>query len=125
MVQLITSLAVPFSPNFWTFTAIRFFLGTATAGIMIAPYTLVLEITGPRKRELVCAMIQLPLTVGQMVMPVFAYYLRSWNKFSMGIAIPNILFLLYFFLVPESPKWLISTGQLDKASRIMTQAAKR
>ncbi|KOB51777.1 putative organic cation transporter, partial [Operophtera brumata] len=125
MLQLISSLAAPFSPNFWVFTIIRFFVGTATAGIMILPFTVILEFTGPRKRELVTSFINLPLTVGEMIMPLFAYYLRSWNTFSLGIAIPNLLFLVYFFLVPESPKWLISTGQLDKASEIMARVAKR
>lgn len=125
MLQLISSLVAPFSPNFWVFTTIRFFLGTATAGIMIVPFTLILEVTGPQKRELVTSLINIPLTVGEMIMPLFAYYLRSWNTFSLGIAIPNLLFLVYFFLVPESPKWLISTGQMEKASEIMTRVAKR
>lgn len=92
---------------------------------MIVPFTLLIELTGPEKRELVTSFINLPTAIGEIIIPLFAYYLKSWNTFSLGLALPNLLFLVYFFLVPESPKWLISTGNLDKASKIMTKVAKR
>lgn len=125
MLQLISSFAAIFSPNFWVFTTMRFFIGTSTAGIMIVAFILIMELTGPGKREMVTSLISVPLSIGEMIMPLFAYYLRSWNTFSLGIALPNLVFLVYFFVVPESPKWLISTGQLDKASVIMANVAKR
>ncbi|XP_052750909.1 organic cation transporter protein-like [Galleria mellonella] len=125
LLQLCCSAAVPFCPNYWTFTAIRFILGTATAGLLVISFVLVVEIVGPSKRELVASVYHIPLSIGEMLMPVFAYYLRRWNTYSIGLAIPNCIFLTYIFLMPESPKWLISVGRYDEASETMIKAAAR
>ncbi|RVE41966.1 hypothetical protein evm_013375 [Chilo suppressalis] len=122
MMQLILSLVVPFSPNYWVFLALRLFLGASTAGIMAVTFVLVVEIVGSKKRELVTSLYHLPFALGQMILPLFSYYLRSWNKFSLGVGIPNLIFLLYIYLIPESPKWLISMGRLEEASQVMNKA---
>lgn len=83
-----------------------------------------MEIIGPQKREFVNTFAILPLTVGQMLMPLLAFYFRSWDQICSGIAVLNSSLLLFFFYVPESPKWLIISGQLDKASEVMKRAAK-
>lgn len=123
MLQLCTSVAEAFSPSYWMFTSIRFFLGLSTAGIMLCAFTFIIEITGPRKRELIACLSGLPIGVGEMIMPIFAYFLRTYDMFCLGIAIPNFIYLLYFFIMPESPKWLISMGKLEDASKVMKQAA--
>ncbi|XP_059047546.1 organic cation transporter protein-like [Achroia grisella] len=125
LLQLCCSAAVPFCPNYWTFTAIRFILGTATAGILVISFVIVVEIVGPSKRELVASLYHIPLSIGEMLMPLFAYYLRRWNIYSIGLAIPHCIFLTYIFLMPESPKWLISVGRYDEASETMIKAAAR
>ncbi|XP_030025908.1 organic cation transporter protein-like [Manduca sexta] len=123
-LQLIAGFAAPYCPDYWSFTTTRFFTGAATAGTMLTAFTLMMEMTGQQKRELMSCLCALPLTIGEMIMPAFAYYLRSWDKFSMGIAVPNVVFLVFFFLVPESPKWLISVGRLDEAAAVMEKVAK-
>lgn len=124
MIQLCSSFATAFCKDYWTFTTIRFFLGAATGGNIIGAYVLMTEITGPAHRDFVTSAFHIPLAVGEIIMPVFAYYLTSWDKFSLGIAVPTVLYLSYFFVVPESPKWLISVGRLEEASVVMIKAAK-
>jgi MFS family permease len=123
MLQLSFSLIQPFSPNYWTLTVIRFILGTSSAGIMVITFVYIVEITGPSKRELVTSFYHIPLALGEMIMPLFAYYLRSWALFSVGVGVPNLLFLMYFWVVPESAKWLISVGKLAEASKVIKKVA--
>ncbi|KAF9414747.1 hypothetical protein HW555_007443 [Spodoptera exigua] len=124
MLLLVTSIGEAFCKIYWLFTAVRFFIGLATAGTMLCSFILMMEIIGPMKRELMNCLCALPMPVGQMLMPLFAYFLRSWDNFCLGVGIPHILYLAYFFILPESPKWLISVGRLEEASKVMTQAAK-
>ncbi|XP_026738656.1 solute carrier family 22 member 7-like [Trichoplusia ni] len=124
VLQLVTGLIEPFSISYWMFTIVRFFIGTSIAGTMLCSFILMMEITGPKRRELMSVLCALPFPVGQMLMPLFSYYLRSWNRFCLGVGIPNLIYLIYFFLLPESPKWLISQGRLEDASKVMTQAAR-
>lgn len=124
MLILVTSVGEAFCKVYWLFTAVRFFVGLATAGTMLCSFILMMEIIGPMKRELMNCLCALPMPVGQMLMPLFAYFLRSWDNFCLGVGIPHVLYLAYFFILPESPKWLISVGRLEEASKVMTQAAK-
>lgn len=103
----------------------RFILGTATAGNMICSFVILIEVTGPSHRELATSLFHIPLAIGEIALPVFGYYLRNWDTFSMAVAIPTLIYMLYFFILPESPKWLISTGRLKDASVVMTKVAKR
>ena len=124
MLQLVTTLVEAFCPTYWLFTTVRFFIGAATAGTILCSFILMMEIIGPMKRELMNCLCAIPMPVGQMLMPLFAFYLRSWDRFCLGVSIPLVLYLAYFFILPESPKWLLSVGKLEEASKVMTQAAK-
>ncbi|CAG9793178.1 unnamed protein product [Diatraea saccharalis] len=124
IIQLTLSLSISFSPNYWVFTAIRLFLGASTAGLMAVTFVLTVEIIGSKKREIVTTFYHLPFAVGQMILPLFSYYLRSWKRFSFGLGLTNLIFLLNIFLLSESPKWLISMGRLKEASKIMKKVAK-
>lgn len=85
---------------------------------------MMIEVTGPSRRELATSLYHLPLAIGEITLPVFGYYLRHWDTFSIAVAMPTLLYLLYFFILPESPKWLISVGRLNDASEVMTKIAK-
>ena len=124
MLQLVACLAEAFCQNYWLFTTVRFIIGAASAGIMLSSFTLMMEVVGPLKREIMNCLCGMPIPLGQTLMPLFAYYLRSWDKFCLGVAVPLVLYLTYFFILPESPKWSISVGKLEEASKVMTQAAK-
>lgn len=59
-----------------------------------------------------------------MTLPVFAYYYRRWDSYSLALAVPPIIYLGYFFVVSESPRWLISVGRVEDATKIVVKAAK-
>ncbi|PZC71520.1 hypothetical protein B5X24_HaOG213193 [Helicoverpa armigera] len=124
MLQLVTTVVEAFCYNYWLFTTVRFFIGVSTAGTILSSFILIMEVIGPLRREFMNCLCALPMPVGQMLMPLFAYYLRTWNQFCLGVGIPHVLYLIYFFMLPESPRWLISVGRIEEASKVMTQAAR-
>ncbi|XP_053615864.1 organic cation transporter protein-like [Plodia interpunctella] len=124
MTQMVCGMIIPFSPDYWTFTVVRFIIGTSTAGLMVVSFVIILEIAGPGKRELMTGLYQIPISLGEMVMPVYSYYLRSWDQFTLGLGITQLIFVTYIFVIPETPKWLISVGKLEEASKVMKKAAR-
>lgn len=48
-------------------------------------------------------------------MAILAYWLRDWRKLEIALATLSSLFLFYWVLITESPRWLIATGQSEKA----------
>ncbi|KAI5645893.1 sugar transporter domain-containing protein [Phthorimaea operculella] len=120
---VLLGLGVPFAPDYVTFTVLRFLLGVATAGVMVVSFVLIMETIGPRYRELIGCLYQIPFIFGHLTVPLAAYYFRTWNTYLLVLGATNVVFLAYLFIVQESPRWLLSTGRVDEAADIVTKAA--
>ncbi|KAG6451359.1 organic cation transporter protein [Manduca sexta] len=120
---IVLGFGVPFSPNYTVFTVLRFFLGMATAGTMVVSFVIIMEAIGSKYRGVVGCLFQVPFIIGHITVPLFAYFFRSWDSYSLALAVPPIIYLGYFFLLSESARWLVSVGRLDEATRIVKKAA--
>lgn len=82
-----------------------------------------MEIIGTKWRELVSVLYQVPFNLGHLTLPLFAYYLRDWHHLQFALSIPSILLISYYWLVPESPRWLFTVGRVDESSAVLEKAA--
>lgn len=124
MIQLISGIAAAFAPEFWTFTILRFILGVATGGTMVVGYVLTMEFVGTDHREPVSALYQLPFNLGHLMLAGFGYFCRTWFSFQLAVTIPSVLMLSYYWILPESPRWLLAIGETKQAIEILTKTAK-
>lgn len=124
-LQLISGVTTAYSVNWYMFTILRFLLAVATGGTMVTSFVLIMELIGPRYRDIVGILYQIPFNLGHLILPAFGYYLRDWNTFQLAISLPSIIFLSYYFLLPESPRWLLTAGRTEEAIKILETAAKR
>lgn len=53
-----------------------------------------------------------------MVVGLVAYLLPNWRDLQMTLAILLGLLLGLYFVLPESPRWLIATGRYKKAKKV-------
>lgn len=80
----------------------------------------VLEYVGPKWRTFVANMsIALFFTFAACILPWIAYYLADWRMTCITISVPLALAVAAPWLVPESARWLVSQGQVEKAIRIL------
>ncbi|CAH0752514.1 unnamed protein product [Diatraea saccharalis] len=124
-LQLISGVTTAYSVNWYMFTTLRFLLAVATGGTMVTSFVLTMELIGAKYRDTVGIIYQIPFNLGHLTLPLFGYYLRDWNMFQLAISLPSVLFLSYYFLLPESPRWLLTAGKTEEAAKIMKVAAKR
>ncbi|KAH8354895.1 hypothetical protein KR093_000637 [Drosophila rubida] len=124
-MQLICGLIVCLSPYYWFYVITRFLTAFATGGTMCTSFVLIMEIIGPKKREIVAILYQIPFNVGHASLAIFAYYIRTWRWFQFSITIFSAVFLIYICLIPESPRWLLTTGKVDESIKILEKIAKR
>lgn len=92
---------------------------------MCTSFVLIMEIIGPKKRELVAILYQIPFNIGHASLAVFAYFIRTWRWFQFSITIFSAVFVIYICLIPESPRWLFTTGRVDESVKILEKIAKR
>ncbi|XP_062497961.1 solute carrier family 22 member 3 [Pezoporus occidentalis] len=119
----ICGIIVAFAPNFTVFLIFRFLQGVFGKGTWMTCYVIVTEIVGSDQR-IVGIVIQIFFTLGIMILPGIAYLIPTWQGIQLAISLPNFIFLLYYWVVPESPRWLLTRKKGEKALKIMHTIAK-
>ncbi|NWJ02857.1 S22A3 protein, partial [Crypturellus undulatus] len=119
----ICGVIVAFAPNFAVFSIFRFLQGVFGKGTWMTCYVIVTEIVGSDQR-IIGIVIQIFFTLGIMILPGIAYWIPNWQGIQLAISLPNFLFLLYYWAVPESPRWLLTRKKGEKALKIMRDIAK-
>lgn len=58
-----------------------------------------MEFTGPKYRTIIAVVFQVAYSVGYMMIPVFAYFVRDDNYLQMATMVPPVLLLPYVLWV--------------------------
>uniref|UniRef100_A0AAG5DBR9 Major facilitator superfamily (MFS) profile domain-containing protein n=1 Tax=Anopheles atroparvus TaxID=41427 RepID=A0AAG5DBR9_ANOAO len=125
IIGFAAGVATAFVGNFWQFSLCRFLVGFAFDNCFTMMYILVLEYVGPKWRTFVANMsIALFFTTASCALPWIAYYLADWKTFAIVTSAPLALAILTPLLVPESARWLVSQGKIDKAIGILKKFEK-
>ncbi|KAH8300756.1 hypothetical protein KR059_001808, partial [Drosophila kikkawai] len=121
-LAIIGSIGTALSQNFLAFAVFRFFVGASCDTCFTMVYILVLEYIGPKYRTLVANLSLLlfysPFT---MLMPWIALASRNWRTFSIMAGLPLCFAMLSYWVLPESARWLVSVGEIDKAMEILEE----
>ncbi|XP_042350956.1 solute carrier family 22 member 4-like [Plectropomus leopardus] len=120
----IFSGALAFAPSWPIFIVLFFMLGLGQITAYIVAFVLGSEILIGSTRVLFSS-LGLPwvYVFGTMLLPVTAYVVRSWRHLSLTMAMPGLACIPLWWLIPESPRWLVSNGHLQEAERMLRSAA--
>lgn len=61
---------------------------------------------------------------GTSILPIIVYLSGSWFIIGLSTSLPGIVLLLYFYHLPESPRWQLSVGNLEDCANGLMQIAK-
>lgn len=62
--------------------------------------------------------------LGEILLGLSAMYFNHYRSFLVFVYAPALLIIFYFRLVPESIRWLVVTGQHERALKILRKTAK-
>ncbi|CAH0548140.1 unnamed protein product [Brassicogethes aeneus] len=124
VIQVVSGVIAAFSPEFWSFTVARFLIGATTSGVFLVAYVIALEMVGPKNRTLAGTIIHMFFSLGYMLLAVIAYYITEWRRLQLALTLPGVLFLCYWFIIPESTRWLLSKNRVSEAKKLVKSAAK-
>ncbi|XP_047545833.1 organic cation transporter protein-like isoform X1 [Vanessa atalanta] len=62
--------------------------------------------------------------LGGVLFSLAAYLVPYWRHFVQLIYAPSLLFILYYFIMDESVRWLLSKGKKEKATKLLLKMAK-
>ncbi|XP_012930411.1 solute carrier family 22 member 11 isoform X2 [Heterocephalus glaber] len=122
-----------FAPNFLIYCGLRFLSAFGLAGIILVLSTLT-EWTTTRRRAVTMMILGCTYSTGQMAVAGLAFILRDWQDLQLATSMPLLAFSLVSWSVrfgassrrwlPESARWLIITGQPDRALQELKKVAR-
>ncbi|XP_033230040.1 organic cation transporter protein-like [Belonocnema kinseyi] len=124
VIQLVGGIIVGVAPNFVTYVIFRSIVGSTTSGVFLVAYVIALEMVGPKKRLIAGVGVQLFFTIGYIMTAGFAYFIRDWRMLQIALTLPNILFLVYWWFIPESARWLLTKGRTQDAKDLLQRASR-
>lgn len=123
VIQIVSSIVASFSVNYIMFIFFRFLIAFSVSGVFECGFVLVTEIVAPELRTPFGIMTQFPFGVGASLLPLVAYFIKDWKSLQLAISIPCCLLILFYWTIPESPRWLVSKNRIKEALDILKSAA--
>lgn len=117
-----------FAPNIPALIACRFLIGLAIGVASYVAPLYISEISPPDVRGALVSLNQLMITCGIVVSYLVDYMLtlgqNEWRwMFGLG-AIPGVILLIGMIYLPETPRWLVKQGLIDKARDVLGRTSR-
>jgi len=115
----------PNPANYYVLVISRFISGLGHVGTFMMSFSLALEYVGPEYRTLFGILIETPFAIGGLIVGLVSWAgFRDWQFLSLVLSVPNIILLLpCWWLLPESPRWLIAKNKMEHLMKVLQNAA--
>ncbi|XP_046396902.1 beta-alanine transporter [Ischnura elegans] len=123
-INCLFGIATAFAQDFTTWTVFRFGVGFTVPAILGTPYVLAIEMVGPTKRTMCSIFSNIAYSLALVALAAVVYYVRDWRHLSLATSVPFLTFFLWWWVMPESPRWLLANGRYDEAEKVLLHMAK-
>ncbi|VDP39836.1 unnamed protein product [Schistosoma mattheei] len=125
IIEFIFSICTSLSPNYIVYILSRAIVAIANIGKVTVLNVLVMEMTIAKYRSYIGAVMALGYNfLLRALISLEAYFIPNWRWLNLSVMAPNLLCILYFWCLVESPRWLLSKGRRIDALKSLKQLAK-
>ncbi|XP_077611186.1 solute carrier family 22 member 1-like isoform X1 [Crocuta crocuta] len=125
LASAILGVLTAVAPDYPSLVLFRLLQGLVSKGSWTSGYILITEFMGLGHRRTVAILYQTAFTVGLVLLSGVAYAVQHWRWLQLAVSLPTFLFLLYYWCVPESPRWLLSQKRNTQVLKIMDRIARK
>lgn len=123
-IQIVCGVASVVAPTWWLFALFRAGLGFSHPGIFVIAVVIGMELVGPSYRRLASVITGGFFAIGQVLLGVEGYFITDYRYLQLAIVSPAFFFISYWWLVPESARWLVTQRRFEQADKVLRRAAK-
>lgn len=125
LLLLLFGVGTGFSPNIYVYIFLKFVCGISISGIVANAFVIGGEWSDSSKFALCTIICHSFFPVGLMLLSGLAYFIRNWRILQMVLFSPVIIVLgIFYWVLPESARWLIAQGKKERAMKEIRKAAK-
>ncbi|XP_054260480.1 organic cation transporter protein-like [Macrosteles quadrilineatus] len=124
IIYFISGVGAALTDTFWIFLIARFFAGVAGAGCYESGFTLLSEFVSKKHRATLGCLFNMGYPIGHITLPGLSMIFLNWKHLQMAISLPLIIFILHFWYLPESPRWLLVHKKSEKAWKVIKRYSK-
>ncbi|XP_036920940.1 LOW QUALITY PROTEIN: solute carrier family 22 member 16 [Sturnira hondurensis] len=117
-------VATAFMVDYYSFMLARFLLAIVSSGYLVVVFVYVTEFVGRKARTWASMQVHSFFALGTMVVAVTGYFVRTWWLYQLILSSVTIPFLFCFWMLPETPFWLLSEGKHEEAQATVDMMAK-
>ncbi|XP_037574372.1 solute carrier family 22 member 7-like [Dermacentor silvarum] len=123
-VVLISGVASAVPNDFQFFVAVRAVVSASTSALMPPIQALIYELSPIEKYPAYIIMTSLTAFVLSPITLFTTQLVKAgWATLQLILMVPTCLLLLLYYIIDESPSWLLETGNVKEAERIALRAA--
>ncbi|XP_049448012.1 solute carrier family 22 member 5 [Epinephelus fuscoguttatus] len=124
--QCVSVLLQSFSHSWKMFCVMFLFVGASQISMYISAFVLGTELLSKTMRVLFTTLgAFLFYCIGYMTLPWIAYGIREWRTLLAVLSSTSVVYIPLWWLIPESPRWLITQGRVEEAEAIVRDAARK
>ncbi|VDM84747.1 unnamed protein product, partial [Strongylus vulgaris] len=122
VTQISCGMLMSIAPTWWLFALFKFGTGISHPGVYAVAIVLGTELVGPKYRGIVSVGTATFIALGELLLVLMAYFISDYRVLQAAIALPSLCLLSYWWLVPESIRWLVVKGRFMEADRVLRKA---
>ncbi|KRX40102.1 Organic cation transporter 1, partial [Trichinella murrelli] len=116
--------ASAFATDIYTYVALRFFVGSTFPALFSLPFVIGIELSGPQYRIMLNTAFCTFFGLSFCLLCFIASLLRNWKHLLIVTSAPSAVYLIFWWIIPESPRWLLLKKRYGQASDILVRAAR-
>ncbi|XP_063381907.1 solute carrier family 22 member 1-like [Cydia fagiglandana] len=113
-----------FTQSYGSFIALEYLEAAFGAAAFSCGYTIVMEFMGPKYRVAAGATMSTFYATGLIMQALMAWAVPYWRHLTLALFIPQLVTVIYFWIMPESVRWYLSKGRYNEAESQLKRAAK-
>uniref|UniRef100_A0A8C9Z6Q0 Solute carrier family 22 member 15 n=1 Tax=Sander lucioperca TaxID=283035 RepID=A0A8C9Z6Q0_SANLU len=113
------------APSYEVFAVSRLLVGLMNGGIGLVCFVLTQEYVGKSYWAMTGTLTSMSFAIGIALFGALGYFIRPWRNLATVANSSGVLFFLMSVSLPESPRWLYSQGQTERAEEVLRYMALR
>ncbi|XP_078050216.1 organic cation transporter protein [Augochlora pura] len=111
-------------PWYWAFMISRLLNGASHAAIQYSAFTTLTEVASEKHRQWMGIAYNIGYASGIVFVAGVAYFISHWRVLQLAISLPALFLLIPLWIMPESPRWLITQNRRREAQNLIEKASK-